>query len=182
MEGKTDEELVQLTRQENKEAFGLLVRRYENKLLRYGKRFLFNHENIEDAVQDIFIKTYRNIQSFDLSKKFSPWVYRIAHNEFINIIKRTKKESFLFFDADTIFSFPSKDNILKEIENKEEKKDLEKYLNNLKTKYREPLILYYFEDKNFEEISDILEIPISTVGTRLKRGREQIKKIYGKRE
>ncbi len=182
MKEKTDEELAQLTQQKKKEAFGVLVTRYEEKLLRYGKRFLFNYESIEDAVQNVFIKTYRNIQSFDNSKKFSSWIYRIAHNEFVNIIKRSKKESFLFFDADTILSFPGKDNILKEIETKEEKKYLEQYLNKLKTKYREPLILYYFEDKNYEDISEILEIPISTVGIRLKRGRNQIKKFYEERK
>ncbi len=182
MEEKTDEELAQLTQQKKKEAFGVLVIRYERKLLRYGKRFLFNYESIEDAVQNIFIKVYRNIQSFDPSKKFSSWIYRIAHNEFINIIKRSKKESFLFFEADTIFSFPSKESTLREIETKEEKKVLEKHLNKLKPKYREPLIFYYFEDKNYEDISDILKIPISTVGIRLKRGRDQIKKFYEERK
>ena len=92
MEEKSDEELVRLVQKKRTDVFSILVKRYEHKLSRYGKRFLFDYENIEDAVQDIFIKAYINIQSFDASKKFSPWVYRIAHNHFINIIKKSKRE------------------------------------------------------------------------------------------
>lgn len=178
---KTDEELVEFVQNKRTETFDLIIKRYENKLLRYGRRFLFNYENVEDAVQNIFIKVYININDFDISKKFSSWIYRIAHNHFINIIKKNKKESYLFFDADIIFSFPGKeDNALEKIKKEEEKKEIEKNLNKLKTKYKEPIILYYFEEKDYKEISDILRIPISTVGIRLKRGRDQIKKIYGK--
>ncbi len=182
MEEKTDEELVRLTQEGNISAFTIILKRYEGKILRYGKRFLFSHENIEDAVQTIFIKAYQNINSFNVNKKFSPWIYRIAHNHFINIIKRTKREPFLFFDADVIFSFSNKKSILSEIEKTEEKKEIEKCLEKINIKYREPIILYYFEDKSYKDISDILKIPISTVGVRLKRGLVQIKKYYEKRK
>ncbi len=66
---------------------------------------------------------------------------------------------------------------MKDTEIREEKKEIEKHLSNLKVKYREPIVLYYFEEKDYQEISDILEIPVSTVGTRLKRGRSEIKKL-----
>ncbi len=177
MKNKTDEELVRLVLKNKTEAFDILAKRYEDKLLRYGKRFLYNYESIEDVIQNVFIKAYVNIKSFNLSKKFSPWIYRIAHNEFINIIKQRKREPLLFFDADVIFSFAGKDDFLKDIERKEERKEMENHLSRLKVKYREPIVLYYFEEKDYQEISDILEIPISTVGTRLKRGRMEIKKL-----
>jgi len=177
MDEKTDEELVQFVQRKRTDVFGILVERYEEKLLRYGRRFLFNYENVEDAVQDVFIKAYINIQGFDTSKKFSSWIYRIAHNHFVNILKKNKKEPYLFFDADFIFSFAGKDNFLKDIEIREEKDEIEKYLCKLRAKYREPIVLYYFEEKDYQEISDILEIPVSTVGTRLKRGRNEIKKL-----
>ncbi len=83
---------------------------------------------------------------------------------------------------DIHFSFPGKENVLEDIKIKEEREEIEKYLNNLKVKYREPIILYYFEDKNYQEISDILRIPIPTVGVRLKRARDEIKKLYEKRK
>ncbi len=175
VEDKTDEEIVRLVLNGRTEVFGILVERYEKKLLRYGRKFLYNHENIEDTVQNVFVKAYINIRGFDVKRKFSSWIYRIAHNEFINIAK--KKEPLLFFDTDIIFSFSGKDNFLKDIEREEEREEIEKYLNKLKVKYREPLILYYFEEKDYREISDILKIPTSTVGTRLKRGRNEIKKL-----
>ncbi len=178
MEEKTDEELVMFAQKGDILSFSVLIKRYEKKLLRYGKRFLFNYENIEDALQVIFIKVYENINSFNASKKFSPWIYRIAHNHFINIIKKTKKEPFLFFDADVIFSFSSKKDTLSDIKKDEELKEVENHLKCIKVKYREVIVLHYFEDKNYKEIADILGIPISTVGIRLKRGREQIKKNY----
>ncbi len=180
MEEKTDEDLVALAQKGDILSFSVLVNRYEKKLLRYGKRFLFNYENIEDAVQVIFVKVYENINSFQTTKKFSPWIYRIAHNHFINIIRKTKKEPFLFFDADVIFSFSNKKDVLKEIKDEEELKEIECYLKSISAKYREVVVLYYFEDKSYKEIADILSIPISTVGIRLKRGREQIKKYYEK--
>ncbi len=183
MQDKTDEELAELVQGGDKQAFALLVIRYEKKLLRYGSKFLFYQENIQDTVQDIFIKAYINIKSFDVSKKFSPWIYRIAHNEFINIIRKKKKEPILFFNADTIFSFKDKkEDLLLDFDKNQERKEIEKYLKKLDIKYREPIILYYFEDKSYEEISDILGIPTSTVGIRLKRARQKIKEKYEKRK
>jgi RNA polymerase sigma-70 factor, ECF subfamily len=182
MEDKTDEELARLVQNRRTNVFELLVRRYEERLLRYGRRFLINYEDIEDAVQDVFIKAYTNIQSFDPSRKFSSWIYRIAHNHFINIIKRSEREPFLFFDADIIFSFAGEEDIVEDLEKEEKKIEMEESLNKLKIKYREPIILYYDEDKDYQEISDILRIPVSTVGIRLKRGRDELKKMYGKRE
>ena len=177
IDNKTDEELVQLVLKNKTEAFDILAKRYEKKLLRYGRRFLYNYENIEDVVQNVLTKAYVNLKSFDSSRKFSPWIYRIAHNEFINLIKKEKKEPFLFLETDIIFSFPGKEDFLKDIETREKKEEIEKYLYKLKEKYREVIVLYYFEEKDYREISDILKIPVSTVGIRLKRGRSEIKKL-----
>ncbi len=182
MREKTDEELAKLTQEGETEAFGTLVERYEGKLSRYGKRFLFDHENIKDAVQEVFVKAYANIRSFDHSKRFSPWIYRIAHNNFVNIIKKKKREPYTFFDADVIFSFASEEETLSSAERRERKKEVEKYLSEIRPKYREILVLFYFEEKDYKEISDILNIPISTVGVRLRRGRQEIRKKYEKRK
>lgn len=182
MEGKTDEELAEIIQEGEVDAFATIVERYESKLVRYGRRFLFGEENIEDAVQEVFLKTYTNIKGFDTTRKFSSWIYKIAHNTFINLIKKHKKDYFLFFEADTIFSYAGKEDILEDIKKEEEKKTIEKYINKMSLKYREPIILYYFEDKDYQEISDILEIPISTVGIRLKRGKGIVKKMLQKNQ
>lgn len=174
--GLSDEEITRRVQAGNSEIFSILVNRYEEKIKRYAKKFLFNYEDAEDLTQQVFIKTYINIQSFSPERKFSPWVYRIAHNEFINAIKKRKKEPLPFFDADTIFPHPTaKENPARDSESEEIARIINQCLYQLSAKYREPLILYYLESFNYNEIADILRIPVSTVGVRLKRGKEKLK-------
>lgn len=173
----TDEDIVKKVQKGETEAFGILVERYEEKMLRYARKFLFGYEDGEDAVQVIFLKSYTNIQQFDTSKKFSSWLYRIAHNEFINVIKKKGKESLPLFEVDTLFPhLVAKENSAKDFEQKELKEMLEKHLQEVSPKYREILVLYYFEQLGYTEIGEILKIPPSTVGVRLRRAKLSIKK------
>ena len=178
---KTDEEIARLVQAGKKEAFGELVTRYESKMIRYGRKFLFGYEDVEDAVQEVFIKAYRNIQSFDATKKLSSWLYRIAHNEFINTIKKKGKEPLPFFDADTLFPHPvSPEKSDQQTHLREAKEMIESCLSKLTPKYREILILYYLEELSYKEIADVLRVPMATVGVRLKRGRETLQSICQK--
>ncbi|MEA3344459.1 MAG: RNA polymerase sigma factor [Patescibacteria group bacterium] len=177
----SDEDIARMVQSGKVNFFDILVKRYEAKMMRYGRKFLFNHNDVEDLIQGVFIKAYRNIQSFDASKKFSAWIYRIAHNEFINLIKKKGKEPVSFFNIDILLPHhASKESADKDIEKKELSKILDKCLDKIDQKYREPIILYYFEDLSYKEIADVLHIPIATVGIRLKRGREIMKPIYQK--
>lgn len=179
MEDKTDEELAQYVQQKRTDAFEVLVGRYESRLLRYGKRLLFDDEMVKDAVQDVFLRSYSNIQSFDVSKRFSPWIYRIAHNVFINFIKKKSREPYGVISVDVLFSFADDGSeAVNDAERAEEAERINEHLKRVRPKYREPLVLFYFENKNYQEISDIMGVPVSTVGVRLKRGREEIKKMY----
>jgi len=171
---KTDEEIAQLVQSGNFELFEILVQRYEAKIKRYSRKFLFKNEEAKDALQDIFIKAYKNINSFDSKQKFSPWIYRIAHNELINAIKKRKK-TFPLPDLDTFL--PSYEK--REYESKKATKEIiDKSLNSLEVKYKEVIVLYYQESLSYKEIADVLQIPISTVGVRLKRAKKIIKQTY----
>ena len=177
----TDKELVLYVKSGEIEAFGFLVERYEDKIKRYARKFLFGYEDIEDTVQKVFVKAYVNIQSFDTSKKFSSWLYRIAHNEFINAIKKKKREPLSFFNPDVIFPHStSKDRPDDFFERQETKEIVAKSLSKLKPRMREVIVLYYYESLSYKEIADILHIPISTIGVRLMRARKNLKQIYGK--
>jgi len=176
-----DEEVVRMVQAGKIESFGILVKRYQAKMLRYARRFLFNYHDIEDLVQEVFIKAYTNIQSFDASKKFSAWLYRIAHNEFINAIKKKGKEPMPFFDLDILLPrLASKDEADKKTNQREICQMIEQCLDKLDFKYREPLILYYFEELTYREIADVLRIPVPTVGVRLKRAKKSIKSFCQK--
>ena len=178
---QTDEAIARLVQAGDMESFGILVKSYEAKMMRYAKKFLFGYEDAEDIVQEVFIKAYANIQGFDASKKFSSWLYRIAHNEFINAIKKKGRKHLPFLNLDTLFPRPaSKETADGEINKQESRQMLDKCLGKLDSKYHEPLVLYYFEELSYKEIADVLHIPIATVGIRLKRGKEIIKSFYGK--
>lgn len=174
----TDEVIAHRVQDGDTEAFGILVERYEAKMLRYGKKFLSQYEDIEDAVQDVFIKAYTNIQSFNTSMKFSPWIYRIAHNTFINVIKKKGREPLSFFDPDTILKYSTHALVEPDIYSEEDRDMIEQTLSKLSPKFREPLVLYYFEEREYKEVAEILHIPISTVGVRIKRAKEKMKNLY----
>lgn len=172
----TDEALAARVQRGETEAFGQLVERYEAKLLRYARKFLFGYEDAEDIVQDVFLKAYMNIRGFNIGRRFSPWIYRIAHNEFINAIKRKGREPLSFFDPDTFFPHPqARETADGPLHTEELRRELDTHLDKLDAKYREPLVLFFFADLNYQEIADVMHIPISTVGVRLKRGKDMLR-------
>ena len=175
----TDEELVIKTIDGDLTAYDELVRRYERKLLRYAGGLVKNGCE-QDVVQEAFIKAYKNLKSFDTKKKFSSWMYRIAHNEAINQIKKNSRTINVgireWFEEKITVSESSEDELVK----KEELGELKEKIDKLSINYKVVLKLYYFEEKSYSEISDILRIPVSTVGVRIKRAREKLKNEYQK--
>ncbi len=170
---ESDEEIARKVQSGQIEVFAALVERYEQKMKRYARKFLFGYEDIEDLVQKVFLKAYINIQSLDTSKKFSSWLYRIAHNEFINEIKKRGREPVSFFDFDIFFPHHrSADNADRNLNKEEIREVIDNCLEKLKPKYREPIVLHYLEELSYKEIADVLQIPVSTVGVRLQRGKQ----------
>lgn len=183
MEELSDEKIAGAVQAGDAEAFGVLIERYEAKLKRYARKFLNYQEEIEDLVQDVFIKSYTNIQSFDMDQRFSPWIYRIAHNTFVNELKRKKRGSFVFFDADTILpQLPAKETADSEALDSELRAELDSLLTELSVKYREIIVLYYFEELSYQEISEVLKIPVTTVGVRMSRARKKLRTSYDQKD
>ncbi len=175
----SDEQLVAQVQAGDKEQFGLLVGRYQARLQRYGRKFLREPELIEDAVQEVFLKAYRHLQSFNPSLKFSSWIYRIAHNVFVSTLGREARQPFRFFDFDTLLARGAGSEPETAPEHRREMKEMaEQGLEQLNPKYREVLILYYLEELSYQEISDVLQVPLATVGVRLRRAREALKAVY----
>lgn len=175
----TDEEIAVLVQNGDKDKFAIIMDRYQSKLFRYGRRFLTDVDDVTDVVQDVFIKVYQNIKSFDSKQRFSPWIYRIAHNTYINSIKKNSRGPLYLFDFDVLISHTVvEDPLVRGREKSEIKKMIDESLSKLETKYKEILILYYIEEFSYKEISDILQIPIGTVGVRVMRGRELLKNSY----
>src|SRR3989344_8250949 len=182
MVSRTDEEIALAVQKGDVESFGILVERFEANLLRFGRKFLADRQDIEDLVQEVFIKAYSNIQSFDVSRKFSSWIYRIAHNEFINAGKKRQRANVFSFDLDVILpQFTAKETADSEAERREMREMLDSSLAALDEKYREPLILYFFEDLDYKDIADVLHVPVSTVGVRLARGKSILRRLVSEK-
>ncbi len=184
VESLSDEKLVEKIRSEDSELFAEIVGRYQQKLYRYLRYLTNRPSEAEDILQDVFIKAYRNLLGFNTKKKFSSWIYRIAHNEGVNFIKKlNRRKEISLQGSGKIDSIPDGKNnsLLDNQERKEIQKKVKECLDELETRYREPLILYYLEDKNYREISDILRTSTNSVGTLIFRGKRILKAICQKK-
>jgi RNA polymerase sigma-70 factor, ECF subfamily len=173
----TDEEVVSRVRLSDPDFYAVIVRRYENKLLRYAINLVQNEDEAAHIVQDAFIKAYINLNGFNIKKKFSSWIYRIVHNEAMNAIKKYKKEVAI----PNNFYFKDGQDMEKDFEQKEMSVHIKDCLNLMSLIYSEPLSLYYLDEKSYEEISDILKIPMGTVAIRMNRAKKIMKKICQKK-
>ena len=172
----TDEKLVTKIQSGKTDLFSVIIDRYEDRLFRYAKNIIKDENKAIDIVQDSFIKTYVNLNGFNTTKKFSSWIYRITHNESLNAIKKYHKEIAIPEDVD----FQSSDDTEEEFIQRETVEKVNKCLDNIPILYSEPLVLFFIEEKSYEEISDILQIPMGTVATRISRAKIIMKKICQK--
>lgn len=177
---KTDEEIVGIALT-HKEFFGELVRRYQDRLGRYLRRLgVYRYEDMEDVLQNIFLKTYRNLNDFDRSLKFSSWIYRIAHNEAMSFFRSrsVRPEGSALEDSEAALEIlRSNLDSSAEAELGLDAAHLAKALSQLEPKYRDVLVLRYFEDREYSEISDILRIPQGTVATLLNRSKKKLRTL-----
>ncbi|MCX7589814.1 MAG: RNA polymerase sigma factor [Patescibacteria group bacterium] len=171
-----DEELIDEIIK-NKEIFEEIVNRYQKKIFRYVFYLIGDGKESEDIVQEIFIRTYINLKSFNKNLKFSSWFFRIAHNQIVNFLK--KKKINLNF-KENIFNIRDEKDIEEEFSKKEIEKSIKKCLDQLPIIYRELINLFYFEELSYEEISDILKIPSGTIAIRLSRAKKILKKLCQK--
>ena len=178
-----DTELVSLTLQDP-DYFTPLVERYEGKLLRYIKRFSgLGKECAEDVLQEVFLKTYRNLNDFDGELKFSSWIYRITHNETVSYLRKYRSKQTINIENDDpeminlLDVLESEINVIDEARKIEIKEKVRKVLSELPAKYREVLVLRFLEELDYSEISDVLRKPTGTVATLLNRAKTQFKEL-----
>ena len=164
-----------------KDCYVCLMGRYEDKMMRYVRRISgVNTETAEDIVQDVFLKVFINLNAFDENLKFSSWLYRIAHNETINHWRRNKKRKandISWDDNDALKNiirdeYDTEQAVYQKITNEQ----LLVAIDKIDEKYRTVLILNYIEGKSYQEVADILNKPIGTVGTLLNRAKKILKK------
>ncbi len=175
---RSDQDIVEYVKQ-NKECYCLLIERYEEKLSRYVRRISgVSSESVEDIVQDVFMKVYINLNSYNPEKSFSSWIYRIAHNETINLWRRNKRKNDLMISLDTesaLANLRDGRDIESEVLGKINEGVVVNALENLNEKSRDAIAMSYLEGATYREISEKIGSPIGTVGTLINRGKKVLR-------
>jgi RNA polymerase sigma-70 factor, ECF subfamily len=172
MDDSEDLKLVYESQQGSRAAFETLLLRYEKSVFNAAYRILRDCEDAKDVTQNVFLKAFQNLESFDPKHRFFSWIYRIALNESINLSNSKRR-----FDAaeDTrIEIYNTPENLLSE---KELGEVVQAALMVLAFEYRVVIVLRHFNDFSYQEMSEILEIPEKTVKSRLFTARTLLRSI-----
>ena len=176
----TDEQLVELAVKENPDAFGEIVKRWERKIFALCFGMLSREDEAKDAAQETFIAAYRNLSKFRGDAKVSSWLHRIAINQCLTTKRRAKTRSESFLDdeentAEKVFVAPSHLSPSKTTEQNERLNIVRQAVGSLPEDLRQVVVMKEFEDMTFQEISDTLSLPLSTVKSRLYTALKQLR-------
>lgn len=174
--GTQEQLLLERIQNGDKKAFADLVSDYEKPIYRICYRFFGNEEDSLDAVQEVFIKVYRYIGKFEGKSSLKTWIYRIAANTCITAFEKKKKEKEGFFKVfsdwfNSFYQTSPEDQVIERETSLLNVKTVTEKLSDLPEIYRMPVILKDIEGFSMDKISEILEIPLGTVKSRINRGR-----------
>lgn len=174
--------LIQQIKQGNAQAFKTLMQTYVKLVYSYVYRICQQQELAEDMTQEIFVKVYQNIDKFDETRAFKPWLMRLASNHVISYLR--KKSSAVSISLEALqedqphkewggITDESKDPSV-QVEMKDNVSQVEIALGSMAPNYREALLLRFQGDLSYEEISLKMQVPVNTIRTWLKRGKERL--------
>lgn len=177
---RTDEQLVELAQSDDRDAFGEIVRRWERKIFALCFGMLGREDDAADAAQEAFIAAYRNVKNFRGEAKVSSWLHRIAVNQCLTTKRRQKTRAEEFIDeedgaADRFFVASPFSSPGRKAEKAERMNLVRNAVGALPTDLRQVIVMKEFEEMTFQEISDTLEIPLSTVKSRLYTALKQLR-------
>lgn len=183
MSQESDKTLIHLALAGNQKAYGELIRRYQGMIFNLVYRMIGDYVEAEDIVQETFIKAFNALDSFKEKYAFSTWLYKIATNHCIDVLRKRKLNTFSLDTpiqtgegelrreySDDSFS-PEKTMIYRE-----HTALILQAIESLPPKYQTVINLRHREDKSYEQIAQMLKIPIGTVKARIFRAREMLKK------
>jgi RNA polymerase sigma-70 factor (ECF subfamily) len=165
-----DKKLIERCIKGDRQAFETLLIQYEKPVFNAAYRMLNNKEDASDVTQTVFLKVYENFDSFDPSRRFFSWVYRITLNESINWLGKENRLEPLQYEIADDGKSPEQ-----EVDSATLSADVQAALMTIKTDYRTVVILKHFLGCSYMEISDVLEIPEKTVRSRLFSARQMLK-------
>ena len=176
----TDEQLVELAVGNEPDAFGEIVRRWERKIFALCFGMLSREDDAKDAAQETFIAAYRNLPNFRGEAKVSSWLHRIAVNQCLTKQRRTKTRSETFLDDENnteerVFVAPLNQSPARVTEQNERLSHVRQAVHALPAELRQVIVMKEFEEMTFQEISETLELPLSTVKSRVYTALRQLR-------
>ncbi|HQR34629.1 MAG TPA: sigma-70 family RNA polymerase sigma factor [Blastocatellia bacterium] len=185
VEKMDDHSLLAATLTGDEAAFKELVRRYQNQITNYVYRMLDDYDRAVDLAQETFLRVYTSAERYQATYSFSTYIYRIAHNLAISELRQRKRRKLMQFPM--FFSDKDSDEVEIEIEDQrqvladdsmiaaQQREAVTKAIASLPEKYRAALVLCDIEEKSYEEISEVLDLPVGTVKSRINRARNLLK-------
>jgi len=172
----SDEQLIARFQLGDVQAYDILVRKYKDQLLNFVYRFVGNRTDAEDIIQETFLRVYRNKHMYKEIARFSTWVYTIAGNLAKTELRRRKRHKIFsvsnFVNEERDFDIPDRDHSPeRKVDSSMQEKIIQKAIEKLPIKFKEVIILRDIQEFAYEEISQILNIPLGTVKSRVNRGR-----------
>ncbi|MFH5181505.1 RNA polymerase sigma factor [Paenibacillus sp. TAB 01] len=179
MEQLTDEQLIDQIRQGDDEAYRLLIERHKHYIYTLVYRMTQHRETAEDLTQEIFIKLYRSLIYFRGESKFTTWLYRLAANVVTDYHRAQKRRPHQTLVDKLKGWFSSREEEPEAVAiQKEEQHTVQRLLSELPDKYRLILYLYHYKQLSYQEISEVTELPLKTIETRLYRGKALLKQKW----
>ncbi len=176
--------LVEKAIQGDQKAYESLVERYQRGLFNMIFQMVKNREETEDLVQETFIKAFNALQSYDNRFAFSTWLYKIAYNNCIDTIRKKKLRTYPLDKPIRTHEGEVQQEIRDDTTSpegdylySEKRSQIQASIDNLPPRYKRVIELRHQEEKSYEEISDMLHIPLGTVKARIFRAREMLKKM-----
>jgi RNA polymerase sigma-70 factor, ECF subfamily len=169
-----DADLIRQAARGSVEAYNLLISRWEKRVYNYLLRLTANREDALDLTQDVFLKAYQNLRKLDNAERFAPWLYRIAHNEAYSMFRKRRPET----DVDELEPAGTEMGITvggSSVFPMELSLAVASALERLSPEQREAVVLKVYQGFKFEEMSEILSCPVSTVKSRLYTALELLK-------
>lgn len=170
-----ENQLILAAKKGNKTAFADLMKIYAKKVYYTAYSFVKNSDDAADISQDVFLKAYTHFPTFDENRAFFPWIYRITKNLSLNKLKRCESKNSSLPEFEIIPSMYISPDI--EVIEKEEAELLQAAIKKLPENHREIIILKHFDECSYTEMSEILEVPVGTVMSRLYNARKKLREI-----
>lgn len=177
MQRHSDEQLAVRARDGDHAAFEILVERYQKQIFALAYRLGGDYDEARDMAQESFIRIYQELSRFDATRRFFPWMYRVAHNTCLNILhKRPRDVTPLDHIVELADDRQTESDPSAAYAQLEQAEAVNAALQALPEQYRVPLVLKYLEGMSYQQIAETLALPVTTIETRLFRGRNMLKK------